>query len=104
MDFEFSEDHRMLRDMVRDFAQSEVAPGAAERDKTHQIEPALIKQMAELGLLGVCIPDAYGGAGMDCVASTIVVEEVSRGVRRLRRLSQRPQFALRRSDPHLRQR
>lgn len=78
MDFEFSEDHRVLRDTLREFARGEVAPGAAERDKTHSIPDSLIKQMAELGLCGVCIPEEYGGSGMDCVASTIVVEEISK--------------------------
>jgi butyryl-CoA dehydrogenase len=78
MNFDLSEDHRVLRDMVRDFARGEVAPGAAARDKTCEIEPELIKQMADLGLLGVCIPEEYGGSGMDCTASTIVVEEISR--------------------------
>jgi len=78
MDFDLSEDHRMLRDAVRDFARKEVAPGAAERDRTCEIPSALIKQMADMGLMGICIPPEYGGAGMDTVASSIVVEEVSR--------------------------
>ncbi len=78
MDYTFTEDHRMLRDTVREFARGEVAPGSAERDKAHAIEPGLLKQMAELGLFGICIPEQYGGAGMDCVASSIVVEEISR--------------------------
>ena len=78
MDFSFDDDHQMLRDAMRDFARNEVAPGAAERDKNHAIEESLRKQMAELGLMGICIPEEYGGAGMDCVASTIVVEEISK--------------------------
>ncbi len=78
MDFDFSEDHRMLRDSVRDFARAQVAPGAPARDQSHKIEPDLIAQMAEMGLFGICIPQEYGGAGMDCVASTIVVEEISK--------------------------
>jgi len=78
MEFEFSEDHRILRDTVREFARGEVAPRSAERDRNHAIEPGLIAQMAELGLFGISIPEEYGGAGMDCTASTIVVEEISR--------------------------
>jgi butyryl-CoA dehydrogenase len=78
MNFELSEDHRVLRDTVREFARAEVAPGAAARDRAHALEPELIAKMAEMGFLGVCIPEEYGGAGMDCTASTIVVEEVSR--------------------------
>jgi alkylation response protein AidB-like acyl-CoA dehydrogenase len=78
MDFGFSDDHRMLRDTMRDFAQNEVAPGAAERDKSHAIEASLLKQMAELGLMGICVPEEYGGSGMDCTAAAIVVEEISK--------------------------
>lgn len=78
MDFELSDDHKVLRNTLREFARSEVAPGAARRDETHAIEPELIAKMAELGLFGICIPEEYGGAGMDCTASTIVVEEISR--------------------------
>jgi len=78
MDFEFSEDHRVLRDTLREFARGEVAPGAAARDQAHAIEPELLAKMAELGLFGICIPEEYGGAGMDTTASTIVVEEISR--------------------------
>jgi butyryl-CoA dehydrogenase len=78
MNFDFSEDHQVLRDTLREFARGEVAPGAAARDEAHAIEPELIAKMAELGLFGICIPEAYGGAGMDCTASTIVVEEISR--------------------------
>ena len=78
MDFDLSDDHRILRDTVREFAEKEIAPGAALRDKEHAIETSVIKQMAKLGLLGVCVPERFGGSGMDCVASTIVTEEVSR--------------------------
>ena len=78
MDLSFGDDHQILRDTMRDFARNEVAPGAAERDKTHAIEESLLKQMAELGLMGICVPEEYGGAGMDCMASTIVVEEISK--------------------------
>jgi alkylation response protein AidB-like acyl-CoA dehydrogenase len=78
MHFNFSEDHRILRDTLREFARGEVAPGSAARDQAHAIEPELIAKMAELGLFGICVPEEYGGAGMDCTASTIVVEEISR--------------------------
>jgi len=78
MNFEFNEDQRVLRDAVREFARQEVAPGAAARDEAHAIEPQLVKQMAEMGLLGVCIPTEYGGSGMGTIESTIVVEEISR--------------------------
>lgn len=78
MDFELDEDHRMLQQSVRDFALKEVAAGAAERDRKAEMPEALIKQLAGLGLFGIAIPEQYGGAGMGSVASTNVVEEVSK--------------------------
>ncbi len=78
MDFELSEEHRMLQDMVREFAREQVAPGAAERDREHRFPDDLIKQMGELGLLGATIDEAYGGSGMDSIASCIIVEQLSR--------------------------
>ena len=78
MDFEFDDDHRMLQEQVRTFAQKEVAPGAEERDETAEMPPELHEKLAEMGFFGIAIPEEYGGAGMGCVASTIVVDEVSR--------------------------
>jgi butyryl-CoA dehydrogenase len=77
VDFRFDDDHAMLQQQVREFAEGEVAPGAAERDKAAKMPEGLIRQLAELGLFGIAIPEAYGGAGMGCVASTLVVEEIS---------------------------
>jgi alkylation response protein AidB-like acyl-CoA dehydrogenase len=78
MDFRFDDDHLMLQQSVREFAMKEVAPGAADRDKAAKLSEDLIRQIGELGLLGITIPTEYGGAGMGCVASSIVVEEVSK--------------------------
>ena len=78
MDFDFDEDHHLLQESVRDFAQKEVAVGAAERDREECMPPELIKKLGELGLLGISIPEKYGGAGMGAVASAIVVEEISK--------------------------
>ncbi|MEK6674794.1 MAG: acyl-CoA dehydrogenase family protein, partial [Planctomycetota bacterium] len=78
MDFDFDDDHRMLRDSVREFAFQEVAKGAAERDRRAEMPGALLKQLAELGLFGIAIPESFGGSGMKCTASTLVVEEVSK--------------------------
>ncbi len=77
MDFELSEDHRMLQESIREFALKEVAPGAATRDLQGDIPQSLRDQITELGLMGVCISDNYGGAGLDCVASSIVAEEIA---------------------------
>ncbi|MGE5313994.1 MAG: acyl-CoA dehydrogenase family protein [Acidobacteriota bacterium] len=78
MDFELSEDHRLLQSSVRDFAEKEIRPLAAQIDETHRIPPELIGKMSEMGLLGIFLPEAYGGAGMDILSYAIVIEEVSR--------------------------
>ena len=67
--FELSEDHQAIREMARQFAREEVLPGAAERDRTHAFPAELVAQMAELGLLGVFVPEEYGGSGMDADVS-----------------------------------
>jgi len=78
MDFDLSEDHRLLQQEIREFSFKEVAPGAEQRDHDCKLPKQLWDQLVELGLLGICIPEEYGGAGMDTVASTIVVEEISK--------------------------
>lgn len=74
--FELSEDHQAIREMARDFARGEVLPGATERDRTHAFPAGLVAQMAELGLLGVFVPEEYGGSGMDVLAYVLALEEV----------------------------
>ncbi len=78
MDFEFDEDQRMLQQTVSEFALKEVAKGAAERDEMAETPDSLIAQLGELGLFGITIPEKYGGAGMGTVASSLVVEEISK--------------------------
>ncbi|MBQ0138684.1 MAG: acyl-CoA dehydrogenase [Kurthia sp.] len=78
MQFKLSEEHEMLRKMVRDFAEDVIAPTAAERDEEASFERSHFDKMAELGLTGVPWPEEYGGAGMDYLAYCIVVEELSR--------------------------
>ncbi|MFL5734813.1 MAG: acyl-CoA dehydrogenase family protein, partial [Chloroflexia bacterium] len=78
MDFELSDEHKLFRDTIRDFADKEVAPGALERDKTHEFPHHLIERMAPLGFLGVPFPEEYGGAGGDTISYAIAVEEISR--------------------------
>ncbi|MGB0714644.1 MAG: acyl-CoA dehydrogenase family protein [Phycisphaerae bacterium] len=77
MEYRLDDDHQMLRDQVREFATREVAPGAAERDLSANMPQALLEKIAEMGLFGIAIPEAYGGAGMGCIASSLVVDEVS---------------------------
>jgi len=74
MDFALNDEHRMVQKMVRDFAAKEVAPLIKEYDRKREFPNELLPRMAGLGLLGVCIPVRYGGAGMDYVALGIVSE------------------------------
>lgn len=78
MNFQLSEEHEMIRKMVRNFAQNEVAPTAEERDEEERFDRELFDQMAELGLTGIPWPEEYGGSGMDFLAYCIAVEELSR--------------------------
>ncbi|MEW8977337.1 MAG: acyl-CoA dehydrogenase family protein [Symbiobacterium sp.] len=78
MNFDLSREQSMIRDLAREFAEGEVAPGAAERDKTGRFPLELVRRMGELGLLGIPIPEAYGGTGGDTVAYALAVEEISR--------------------------
>jgi butyryl-CoA dehydrogenase len=78
MDFSLTEEQTLLQRTARDFATKEVAPKAAEIDREHRHPAELVKQMAELGLLGIAVPDEYGGAGMDNVGYVLAMEEISR--------------------------
>ncbi|MBT9587092.1 acyl-CoA dehydrogenase [bacterium] len=76
--FNLSEDNQMVLDMVRKLASEEIAPRAAEYDRTREFPWDNIRKMAELGLMGVTVPEAYGGAGMDTMAYVLVIEEISK--------------------------
>ena len=76
MDFNLSEEHRMVQKMVRDFAQREVAPIIKEWDRKQDMAPFILPRMGELGILGICIPVRYGGAGMDYVSLGLACEEL----------------------------
>ncbi len=78
LDFQLGEDIDALRDTVRDFAQREIAPLAAEADRTDQFPMHLWRKMGELGVLGITVPDAYGGADMGYLAHMVAMEEISR--------------------------
>ena len=78
MDFELTEEHSVLKKALRDFAQAEIAPGAAERDEKKQFPHELIPKMAQLGLFGIMIPEEYGGAGLDALSIAITIEEIAR--------------------------
>ncbi|NOZ03385.1 MAG: acyl-CoA dehydrogenase [FCB group bacterium] len=74
----FTEEHEMLRDMVRDFAKNEVAPHSRELDETGRFPRELVTKMGELGLMGIPVPERYGGAGMDTVAYATAVIELAK--------------------------
>ncbi|MGQ7278158.1 MULTISPECIES: acyl-CoA dehydrogenase [Brevibacillus] len=78
MHFDLTEEQRMLKSMIRSFADEVVAPGADERDRTKAFPVDIFRQLAELNLLGLPFPEEYGGAGADTVSFAIVVEELSR--------------------------
>lgn len=75
--FNPTEEHKMLREMVRNFVESEVEPQAHEFDKKEKFNLPLFKKLGELGLLGITVDDNYGGSGMDATAAVIVHEELS---------------------------
>ena len=77
MDFDLTEEQRLVRDTARDFALREVAPKAAEIDKSGRWPAEIVAKMAELGFLGVAIPQEYGGAGLDALTYALVMEEIS---------------------------
>jgi alkylation response protein AidB-like acyl-CoA dehydrogenase len=74
--FPLSEEHKMLRDAARDFAQKEISPVAAEFDESGEFPHLTIKKMGELGFMGIEVPEQYGGAGMDSLAYVLALEEI----------------------------
>jgi glutaryl-CoA dehydrogenase (non-decarboxylating) len=79
VDFELSDEQRLLQDTVRAFVDERVLPVAVENDMAHRLDMGLIEGMAELGILGIVIPEEYGGAGLDFVAEALACEEIERG-------------------------
>lgn len=78
MDFSLSEHHELLRKTVRDFARTEVLPHARKWDEEERFPKEIVPKLAELGLLGIRIPEEYGGSGMDTQSYAICVEEIAR--------------------------
>jgi short-chain 2-methylacyl-CoA dehydrogenase len=78
MQFDLSDDHRLLRDTVRDFARHEIAPVAEELDRTHSFPYEIVKRLGELDLMGIPFPEEYGGGGGDSLAYALAVEELTR--------------------------
>lgn len=78
MDFDLDEQHRLLRASVREFARAEIAPNAQRWDREERFPTELVPKLAGMGLLGIRIPEEYGGSGMDTLAYAICVEEIAR--------------------------
>ena len=76
MNFGLTEEHRMAQKMVRDFSQKEVAPIIQEYDRKQEMAPFILPRMGELGILGICIPEKYGGQGMDYISLGLACEEL----------------------------
>ena len=78
MDCELSEEHRLVQSTVREWAASRLLPLAAEMDRTASYPPELIRELGDLGLMGVFIPEEYGGGGMDTISYCVALEEIAR--------------------------
>src|SRR5246127_1768113 len=79
MDFELSDEQRLIQDTVRTFVDERVLPVAVRNDIEHRLDFELIEGLAELGVLGIVVPEEYGGAGLDFVAEALACEEIERG-------------------------
>jgi alkylation response protein AidB-like acyl-CoA dehydrogenase len=77
MDFELTPDQREIQTLTRDFAEAEIAPNASAWDREHRFPAELFPKLAALGLMGVCVPEEYGGAGADFLSYVLVLEELS---------------------------
>src|SRR5205807_7024539 len=78
VDFELTQDQREIQAVTRDFARGRIEPNAAAWDREHTFPRDLFAQLAELGLMGACVPEEYGGAGADFLSYVLVLEELSR--------------------------
>jgi glutaryl-CoA dehydrogenase (non-decarboxylating) len=79
VDFELTDEQRLLQDTVRQFVDDRILPNAVENDINHHLDLDAIQGMAELGILGIVIPEEYGGAGLDFVCEALACEEIERG-------------------------
>jgi butyryl-CoA dehydrogenase len=78
MDFELTPEQKLIRDTAHDLARREIAPRAAQIDKTHEFPRQIFARLGEMGLLGIMVPEAWGGAGMDALSYVLALEEIAR--------------------------
>ena len=84
MNFELTEEQQAVREAARDFAQNVLKPGVIERDRDQRFPSDEIKQLAELGFMGMMVDPKYGGSGMDTISYVLAMEEISKFMLRLR--------------------
>lgn len=94
MDFNLTDEQTLLQQTVRQFAEAEMAPDAIERDETKTWPEDIVRQLGEMGLMGIMVPEQYGGAGMDAIAYTIAME-----IKAARLLVRRAAFAKDQGEP-----
>ena len=78
MDFSLTDEHLLIRDAAREFAQSELLPGVIERDNKQEFPQELVRKMGELGFMGIMVDPKYGGSGMDTISYVLIMEELSK--------------------------
>ncbi len=78
MDFSLTEEHLMIRDAAKEFAQTELLPGVIERDNKQEFPQELVRKMGELGFMGIMVDPKYGGSGMDSISYVLIMEELSK--------------------------
>src|SRR3954453_18708356 len=79
MDFDLTDEQKLIRETARSFTDHEIVDRAGENDRNEHFDPELVAQLAEQGYLGAIVPRAYGGAGLDYLTYGLIVEEVGRG-------------------------
>src|SRR5512137_2991610 len=79
MDFQLTEEQQYFRRIVRDFAEAELKPRARHTDEAAEFNWPAVKKMGSIGLLGLNVPEEYGGAGVDAISAAIAIEEIGRG-------------------------
>ena len=98
MDFQLTDEHVLIKNTVREFAEKEIAPRAEEIDATDEFPADIFQRMAELGLLGIPFAETYGGAGGDYLSLLIALEEIAAGLRHGRHHPGCPHLAVLRAD------
>ncbi|MBM3324842.1 MAG: acyl-CoA dehydrogenase family protein, partial [Calditrichaeota bacterium] len=78
MDHLLTEDQKIIRGTIREFAVERIRPGAAERDEKEEFPAQILTELGELGVMGISTSEKYGGAGLDTVSYMLVIEEISR--------------------------